>query len=145
MHKQSCFTSPWIDKQSCFTNPCIGSGSALVSCLDLKPRYESASVSGKFLSWTKDIVTAFSLSVSFLSVAASCCGSNRLDGRIIAESVLIIVLKQLLNGVSGLASLIHFVLVCFLYYNWLGEQIATVLAVALVQNKSLYLIGETIY
>ena len=112
MYKRSCFTSPRMDEQSCFTSsrvyerscftsPRVGSGSALVSCSGLGPRYESASVPGKFLPRTKGIVTAsFSPSVSFLSVAASRFVSDGLDGGTTAESVSIVALKQSSRGTS---------------------------------------------
>lgn len=100
MYKQSCFTSSRMDKQSCFTNPRIGSSSALVFCLGLGLRYESASVPDKFLPWTKDIITAFLPSVLSLLVVVSHCGFNKLDGKTTTKLVLIIALKQLSNGIS---------------------------------------------
>ena len=82
-----------MDKWSCFTSSCVGFSLALVSCLDLRLRDESALVLGKFLLQTKDIATEFSPSVSFLSVAASRCDSDKLDSRITAKLVLIVTLK----------------------------------------------------
>lgn len=99
MDKQSCFTSSYMYKQSYFTSPCVGSDSALISCLGVGPRYESALMPGKFLPRTKGIVTVVLPSVSFLSVAASHCGSNRLDGGTTVKMVSTVALKWLSNGI----------------------------------------------